>query len=348
MALITCPECGQQVSDKAEICPHCGIKIAGNIVPTTYDGHTQQTKDTELKANTQMQKKNGKSLVLLMSSFVIALTVCGTVYFFYNKAQAEKELEEYTLAMNSKDPLLLQMYLTHYADAPLEHRDSVNARLMSLSQEETDWRDAVVSGTRSALEDYVQKHPTSTHRGEAMNKIDSIDYAIASRENTTAAYNTYLQKHPDGSHAEQARTFISEMKQAEVQPEEEMLAKTVCRQFFQAINSNNAEKLTEMVTETMPNFLNRKGATSADVVTFMNKLYKDDVTNLNWHILDDFKVSKQKNEEGGYDINANFTAELKIDRTDATKEKYGKYIVNSGVTPEGKITKLTMTKIESK
>ena len=27
MALITCPECGNQVSDKAKTCPNCGIPI---------------------------------------------------------------------------------------------------------------------------------------------------------------------------------------------------------------------------------------------------------------------------------------------------------------------------------
>ena len=28
MALINCPECGRQVSDKAAVCPHCGVTIA--------------------------------------------------------------------------------------------------------------------------------------------------------------------------------------------------------------------------------------------------------------------------------------------------------------------------------
>ena len=27
MALISCPECGKSVSDKAEVCPHCGIRL---------------------------------------------------------------------------------------------------------------------------------------------------------------------------------------------------------------------------------------------------------------------------------------------------------------------------------
>lgn len=38
MALIKCPECGKQVSDKASSCPNCGCPISGSSVaskPTT-------------------------------------------------------------------------------------------------------------------------------------------------------------------------------------------------------------------------------------------------------------------------------------------------------------------------
>ena len=31
MAIIKCPECGHQVSEKAPTCPSCGVEIAGNI-----------------------------------------------------------------------------------------------------------------------------------------------------------------------------------------------------------------------------------------------------------------------------------------------------------------------------
>lgn len=31
MSLIKCPECGHEVSSKAETCPQCGVKIAGNV-----------------------------------------------------------------------------------------------------------------------------------------------------------------------------------------------------------------------------------------------------------------------------------------------------------------------------
>ena len=38
MAIIKCPECGQQISDEATVCPICGEKIAGNIVKCTNCG----------------------------------------------------------------------------------------------------------------------------------------------------------------------------------------------------------------------------------------------------------------------------------------------------------------------
>lgn len=32
MAIIKCPECGHQTSDKAPVCPNCGVEIAGKII----------------------------------------------------------------------------------------------------------------------------------------------------------------------------------------------------------------------------------------------------------------------------------------------------------------------------
>ena len=344
MALMICPECGQQVSDKAEFCPHCGIKIAGNIVPAQ---NTPDVAHKEPVSVAQKQKKGGKSIKLLAASFMIAVAICGTAYYFYSKAQEAKEMEDYTYAMQSTDPMVMQMYLSRYADAPREHRDSVNTHLAALSQADNDWNNAMVSGTRNALEEYVKNHPTSSHCGEAKNKIDSIDFAIASRENTVAAFSKYLKQHPDGKYAEQAQDFVNEKKMTEAQPEEVMLAKMVCKHFFQAINARNTAKLLETVTEYLSDFLNRKGATSNDVVTFMDKLYKEDVTNLNWHILDDFTVDKVKNSDGNYNIRAQFGAELDMERTDPAKEKKGRYFVTCEITPEGKITKLNMKKTGS-
>lgn len=342
MALIKCPECGQDVSDKAEICPHCGIKIAGNVNVVPQEEPTVQP-----VAPQGDKPKGKKSKKVLIASFCVALAIVGAGYYFYNDSQSAKEQEDYEYAMLSDDPMVLQSYLTRYGDAPQAHRDSVNVRLSLLSQEDTDWTNAVTSGTKSALEEYVRTHPDSPHKGEASNKIDSIDFAIASRKNDVAAYTLYLQQHPDGKYAGQAQDFLDDKKQTEVTPEEEAAAKGTFRRFFQSVNAHDEGRLLETVADGLTQFLDRYNAVPGDVVTFMNKLYKDDVKNLNWHILDGAKMEKVKKDDGTYSVKAEFPAELKIDRTDPSKEKYRKFIVTGEVSSDGKITRLTMKKIEN-
>jgi hypothetical protein len=103
------------------------------------------------------------------------------------------------------------------------------------------------------------------------------------------------------------------------------------------------------VTEILDSFLNRTGATNQDVVTFMNKLYKDDITNMNWYMMDDFKAEKVDNVNGNYNGNYNirvqFGAEQRMERTNPNKEKIAKYIIVADVTPEGLITRFNMKKV---
>jgi len=45
MALIKCPECGREISDKAESCPHCGMPIETSM--TVAETKTDESKITE-------------------------------------------------------------------------------------------------------------------------------------------------------------------------------------------------------------------------------------------------------------------------------------------------------------
>lgn len=367
MALIICPECGRQVSEKAEICPGCGVKIAGNVVnpqyvqqPPQYQQpalpqqpqyvqqpvQPQQTPQQPVKPQPETPKKStgGKIVKLLLVSFIISLVICGTGYYFYKSAQSQKEQEDYEYAIQSTDPMVLQSYLARYADAPREHRDSINAHLTMLTQSDHDWTNAVVSGTKSALEEYVKNHPGSVHCGEAKDKIDSIDYAVANRANTVESYTQYLKEHPDGKYASEAQEYITDKKNTEVQPEEAAMVKATCRHFFQAINSKSEGRLLETVTDYLTSFLNLSGANGQDVVSFMHKLYKEDITNMNWRLNDDFKIEKVKGEGDEFRLKAQFSANQEIERTDPSKEKNAKYIISVEVTPEGKIQSFTMKK----
>ena len=43
--IIKCPECGHQVSDKAPICPSCGVEIAGHLIKCSYFGEIYLKED---------------------------------------------------------------------------------------------------------------------------------------------------------------------------------------------------------------------------------------------------------------------------------------------------------------
>ena len=72
MALIKCPECGKEVSDKAKVCQNCGIDIVDNI----------------LCNEPKKKKKRLKTIIL-----VIALALLGGVAYWGLKIVPEKQAE---------------------------------------------------------------------------------------------------------------------------------------------------------------------------------------------------------------------------------------------------------------
>ena len=423
MALISCPECGHQVSDQAAICPSCGIKIAGNPAINSYrhivfDSNSnsnnnsnivnedkndvdvtvtatpsidEKENDTAAKPMQQQlqwsigeqnegtkseisesnvndenayddnkaddkrkydddnltippyrgtssqydEPKKNKGLIMMLS-FIIALVVCIVAYWLWSNATGEKrEQQRYEEAMLSTNVQDLKDYLVEFNDAPQEHRDSVNARLTVLTQEDADWSNALASGSKSKLADFIKTHPQSLHKGEAEDLIDSIDFSTADRKGTPEAYAEYLKIHPDSRRAAMAQEYLDNKKAKEVTAQEKTTTRDICKRFFQAINAHNDEKLCSTVTSDA----------EQNAISFMNKLYKSDITNMNWHILDPFKVSK--GVEGSSDpanLVATFDAEQNIERTEASLETYAKYAVTIEVTPEGKITKFNVKK----
>ncbi|MBQ3804208.1 MAG: zinc-ribbon domain-containing protein [Prevotella sp.] len=280
------------------------------------------------------QKKN-KSLIMMLS-FIIALVVCIIAYWMWSNAANEKmEQQRYEEAMLSTNVQDLKDYLVQFNDAPQAHRDSVNARLSLLNQEDADWITALQSGSKSKLSDFIKTHPQSLHKGEAEDLIDSIDFSVAQRKGTSEAYAEYLKMHPDSKRASLAQDNLDNKKAKEVTAEEKSRARDVCKRFFQAINARNEQKLRSVVSDDA----------EQHAISFMNKMYKDDITNMNWHILDNFKVEKGvENADEPANLIARFSAEQNIERTNADLETYAKYSVSIEMTPDGMVKKFDVKK----
>ena len=419
MAIIKCPECGRQISDKAPTCPSCGVEIAGKITKcpkcgevyfsnlemcpnchelnpsltkmTSSAGMSQQTpsmtqqqdaenvarqnaiKQEEIRRQealrqqarpqtsvrattpptppvppvrpqqthsqnggngegTQAEKKSARSVIII--SLIFAFLVCGIFYYFY----------EY--AMQSSDPMVLQSYLDTYKDADEAHRDSIMAHLELLKQTDQDWTNAVVSGSKEALQAYLDKYPDSPHKQEVLNKIDSIDWNVAKNADNVEAYQAYLAAHADGSHIEEAENAMKKAKSRDLQPEEKEMVSSLFRHFFQSINTRDADGLQASCEDILSSLLGKNSATKADVVTFMNKLYKDDVTNLNWFLTNDYKIKKREVGDEDYEYQVQFSAREEVQLTDGTK-KTNLFKINSTVSPDGKVSAFNMSKINA-
>ena len=126
MALIKCPECGKEISDKASACIHCGYPIS-NII------------ENETKDNIQDEIifKNNKSNKILYISLVVAaiiifiLTIC--LIPKDEKKQEEDHNEEYSTEIKS-DKLIIDLYYgdtCSYCKQFVDYYDSLNENIKS-------------------------------------------------------------------------------------------------------------------------------------------------------------------------------------------------------------------------
>ena len=417
MAIIKCPECGRQISDKAPTCPSCGVEIAGKTTkcpncgevyfnylemcpncqtpnPTLVGGRggitptpsapgqsidqvapvqqsarrtMQQTERPGMPAtpppppvrpttnngnggeqNPEKKEPEKKMSVrsILIISLIFSVLVCGILYYFYDNANKNKEMEAYEYAMQSSDPMVLLSYLDTYKDADEAHRDSITAHLEQLKQNDQDWTNAVVSGSKDALQAYLQKYPNSIHKQEAINKIDSIDWNVAKNADTADAYQTYLDAHRDGSHIEEAENALKKVKGRDLQPEEKEYITGLYRQFFQSINSRDGDGLLANCEDILSSLLGKNSAPKSDIVTFMNKLYKEDVANMNWHINNDYQIKKREIGDSEYEYQVVFTAKQAVDKTDGSKHEQ-LFKISSTVSPDLKISSFNMSKVNT-
>lgn len=366
-----CPQCGETYFKDQEMCPNCH-----HLTNTTDQGaacHNEQTGCTQgarlssatppvpptasqpstatppppptASGNNPSSGNKKKGHTAIIAGAVFAIAVCAACFYFYNNAKSTKEQDAYEFAMKSDDPLVLQTYLDNYKDAPEEHIDSVTTHLEKLKIIDNDWNNAVVSNSKQALTDYLNKYPNSDHRAEAQHKIDSLDWADASNQNTLDALMAYLNEHANGEYVDDANDAIKQLKASTVQPEEKTLVTSVLRHFFLAINTRSETGIETTVAPLMTSFLGKPDATKADVVTFLNKIYKDDITNMNWSIGDDLKIDKKEIGDEEYEYTVNFSATQDIERNDPEKEKHANYKITAKINPDGQITSMSMTKI---
>ena len=116
------------------------------------------------------------------------------------------------------------------------------------------------------------------------------------------------------------------------------------RSFFQSINARDEEGLRSSVSSLLTSFLGKPDATKSDVVTFMNKIYKDDIKRMNWRLDNDYKIEKKEVGDEEYEYTVNFSAVQEVEKTDGTTAA-NRFKVKARINPDGEIAEMNMTKI---
>jgi len=365
MAIIKCPECGHEVSDKAPKCPSCGVEIAGRTIRCEQCGnhyfndqpecpachhkasHSTDTSEQDNRTAVGLPSTNRrKHFIYLTIGIVLTIVlICAGAWYFYT-VQADKNAEnnEYEYALSSDDTAILKKYLSTFPDAPDAHRDMIQKRLNKLEKTSIAWTDAAVSGSKTALKEFLENYPDSPYKDAAARKIDSIDWHEARQQNTIGAYETYMREQPNGEHFDEADEAIRSINTKTVQPEEEIMISSLFRSFFQSLNNKDEDALAATVSTVLTSFLGKTDATRADVITFMNKIYKSDVASMDWHESSAYDITKKEIGDQKYEYTVEFSAVQNVQTTNSNLIRQN-FKIKAKVDPDGKITELNMVKI---
>ncbi len=241
MSLITCPECGCEVSSKAPSCPKCGVRIAGNVKrcpvcnsfllmeeeecpkchthfiveqqqtrakEDTMDPEVEETKPetnegptTEDAQPTEKKGKNGVPWILLLLAIIL---VGAGGFYFWNKQEAkEAEAKEaYELLKECTDPKSFEDFIEHYSESI--YIEDVRALLKALEEQEKAWTEAMNSKDVDKIQAFINEYPNSPRLHRAQQMIDSLDWRKADNAGTADSYAQYITKHDNGEYITEA------------------------------------------------------------------------------------------------------------------------------------------------
>ena len=377
--IIKCPECGHQVSSMADNCPNCGIAIKGNTTQCPHCGGTllagqdvcpnclqsiySNTGSTVYDdadadrptADGEADGQNGKPAAsrhsalwaTLATVLVIVLGVMFIGYYFYRQTQQQNERYAYDNCMHSNQPEVLQTYLDVYAAAPLDHRDSVTARLQVLKRIDQDWQNANAYPTKLAYQKYLQKHPGSSHTKEAEAKIDSLDWIAAATQNTPASYKAYMDEHANGRRYNDALMNYNRLTDRLVSESDEQMVMQLFTTFFTSIGSGDEDALKGTLATVLNSFMQKRHASKWDVVDYVRKMHEDkDIKAISFAVNGDWKIDKIESVDSGeMEFAVAFTVEQRTERTKTGATSKENFKVSARVSAGGKITDMNMKKV---
>ena len=212
MSLIKCPECGHEVSSKAEMCPHCGVKIAGNVKRCPICQRTVLMEATQCP-HCQTHFERPAEILLEpgaepsdTATTIVTATNAVTSNDSQSPTPAEESQEPYrTVPAGPSVPpkkgmpwYLLLFIIVIVALGAYLYWDNFQQRRYS---EEKAFELLRECNDPLNFEDFIARYPNSSHLDEVRAKLnelrqEDVVWSAVAKSNNVAELNGFIQSHP--------------------------------------------------------------------------------------------------------------------------------------------------------
>lgn len=312
--LIKCPECGHQVSDKAPLCPNCGVEIAGNINRSAQEENAQagEYDNRDVQKDNDTPVDNPIIVTPVGDEEVIAKPIIDPDYeneFVEDKPRTEQKGKGHgTIVVSSLiAAIICGIGLYFYKDAV----DRNNAGKAPAEE---------ISPVSDTIETATEVIPL-----EEKDTVKEAEPIVKEEE----------QKEPEETENEQETV-------AEITSAEKAKAKESVSRFLRALNSHSKEALLASATTTMTSLNGKSNATKNDILKYMIDSYQADVKSLTWSIDDVSDITKGHSTDGIPEYKITLKATKETEREGGTSKH--KFNIKATVSADGRLSAINIAR----
>lgn len=365
MSLIPCPRCGKKVSDSARKCPACGTSIRNSAVDSIPSSDQEEANSgasvsdlqpvsasvpeveetyeaaSDVRSNYPKPKRKSGMIVAIISVAVVLLLAVAA-FFIYQSMKAQEEAEVWKATMQSPTISSLTDFMSRFPEG--EFYATADSLLRSMKQADDEaWLQVESSLVPSAFRSYLERFPAGLHRTTALQKIDSLDWVVACRDNTEESYANYQIEHPDGLYVSEARQKAEKLEAQQLTAEEQEQIQYTMYSYYQAVQNNDENTLISFFDPVIAMYYGKKDATKSDVLLNQRKIFNGNILSMTISVNDNFTSSKD--DEGNY--HTSFPIDITYVHADTGEETYTSSIIEVVLNPNLKILSIQSEKVSS-
>lgn len=286
MAIIRCPECNHEVSDRATACPNCGFPISEaakqNSTNQSASNPTTQTGQPQAGPNAPQQpnKTRATSTITIISLLIVALAGAAVWYLFFRGGSDEDERIAYeTIIRYEQEDKLdsLEEALNDYFDlynSDAYHYSQLKELNDRFSTERADWSAFNKVASAEAIHQFLDQHPDGFFRNRANDVLDSLSFAEALKADTKEAYEQYINQFGDGKYVRQAENKINDLDHKELTAEETIDVKNALKNHFDALADNDKVAISMTLAHKISSYIGKNDATEQDIFDYMDHIHQ--------------------------------------------------------------------------